>query len=75
MVLLSDTHQRHAEITMIGIQQHQKASAADIPLPKHCCVLSLQMTTCLLGDFLEDFCNDDGFIFCHCQVSHFNHVL
>ena len=25
----------------------------------------------LLMDYLEDFCNDDGFIFCHCQVSHF----
>ena len=46
---------------------------ADVTLPNHAflLILSSQITPRLLMDYLEDFCDDDGFIFCHCQVSHF----
>ena len=33
-------------------------------------MLSSQITPRLLADHLEDYCDNDGFVFCHCQVSH-----
>ena len=57
--LLSDTQRRHARITRIGI--NIKTSVEDTPL-LFLRILSSQTATRLLADYLEDYCDDDGYV-------------
>ena len=59
----------YSEMSAMKVSSVRRADFITIPFPNHFC--ASQMTPWLLVDHIEDYCDDDGFIFCHCQVRSF----